>query len=420
MPRARTTLALAWLFLAGCGTADSSDFDASSASIVYGTDDRVEVYAHPDAALAAIATQSTLALIPTFRLQRRDDGTYSIFADTLGDARNLCLNEPFGDQPIAAVCSAALIDDDLILTAGHCLESQRDCERFAYVFDYHMSGPEEPESIEDDDVYQCARIVVREKAEDGANTPDFAIVQLDRAVAPPRTPVRVRSGSAPLERGEPVTMIGVGSGLPTKIDMGGAVADPRADRFDYFVVNTDAFAGHSGAATLDANDELAGILVAGQLPDYVREPGQPCQVVNVLPDEDAGEIIHYVAPIVDALCESGWPSETLCGSDSCTEPPCPPVEWFCNTAWFAAGDSCDCNCGAYDPDCDDPLLAVGGCSDGVACDLDGKCDSKSTNGFTEGNGCSVSRSTDPSKSALLYLVAVLGVLLFRRVNPRSL
>lgn len=117
-------------------------------------------------------------------------------------------------------------------------------------------------------------------------------------------------------------MIGFGSGLPAKIDSGGAVADPRAEERDFFIANVDAFQGHSGSATFDSLNRLAGILIAGREPDYEPNADQTCFRVSVYGDEEAGEVVHNVAPIVDALCSGGWNSEDLCGPNACGGIPC--------------------------------------------------------------------------------------------------
>jgi MYXO-CTERM domain-containing protein len=117
-------------------------------------------------------------------------------------------------------------------------------------------------------------------------------------------------------------MIGFGSGLPAKIDSGGAVADPRAEQLDYFVANVDAFQGHSGSATFDSEARLAGILIAGREPDYQQRADETCYRVSVYDDAQAGEVVHNVAPIIDALCTSGYDSEDLCGPGACEGVPC--------------------------------------------------------------------------------------------------
>jgi len=305
----------------GCGSSEEVFIGELTAPVVYGVDDRVEVFNHPDDDLRRIARESIVALIPTFRVSREPDGTYSLLSQTLKNLHDLCVDERFGNQPTAAVCSGVLIDDDLVLTAGHCIDAHTPCESYSYVFNYHLEGPDQLATIRDEDVYSCARIVVQGTPQLGDHTPDFVVVQLDRPVEGARSPASIRPAT-PLDEQEPVAMIGFGSGLPAKIDTGGTVADPRAEQLDFFIANVDAFHGHSGGATFDSENRLAGILRAGLSPDYVTPDGETCNRVAVYDDSLASEEIHNIAPIVASLCAEGWDAEELCAPDACDGEPC--------------------------------------------------------------------------------------------------
>jgi hypothetical protein len=52
--------------------------------------------------------------------------------------------------------------------------------------------------------------------------------------------------------------------------------------------------------------------------------------------------------------------------------PTVPAEWICSDAAYEALDGCDCQCGAYDTDCDNELVAIG-CEEGQSCSADGVC-----------------------------------------------
>lgn len=308
-----------------------------AAPVVYGEDDRMEVYNHPSSSLTEIARRSTVALIESGRMQRGPDGLYTLFASSLQEQEALCNGEAFLNQPTAAFCSGVLIEDDLVLTAGHCVGTQAQCEGIRFVFDYYLEGPSTLASIDDDDVYGCRQIVVRDEASDASVTPDFAVIQLDRPVTGDRTPVPIRVGATPLAFGEPVAMVGYGSGLPAKIDTGGVVTDPRASTLDHFQTSADAFGGHSGSPTFDSNLELAGILVAGRGPDYIASPGETCARVNRFPDSEGDESVHYVAPILSRLCAQGWSGKLCGGESSCNGQACDRVSTPRATSRGSAG-----------------------------------------------------------------------------------
>ena len=319
--RSSACLALLASLVLGCGSPEERFVGELTAPVVYGDDDRVEVYNHPNDQLGRIARESIVALIPSFRIDRQVDGTYGLYTESLGELRGLCADEKFGNQPTAAACSGVLIDDDLVLTAGHCIDDHTPCDTYNYVFNYYLSEPNFLEAIRDEDVYSCARVVSQGNPSSGSYTPDFTVIQLDRSVEGPHAPVSIRP-ARPLEIGESLAMIGFGSGLPAKIDTGGAVFDPRANRLDFFVANLDAFQGHSGSATFDAENRLAGILIGGRTPDYVTLEGETCTRVSVYQDREAGEIVHNIAPIVATLCEDGWDADELCDPEACDGSPC--------------------------------------------------------------------------------------------------
>ncbi|GAB4196344.1 MAG: hypothetical protein OHK0013_03450 [Sandaracinaceae bacterium] len=382
--------------------------------VVYGSDDRREVYEHPDATLRARARDAIVALVPAHAVDTSDPSDVRLLSSPLAETHRLCAGQRFADQPTAANCSGTLIDDDLVLTAGHCLADQAACEATRFVFDYFYEGPGTLATIARSDVYGCRRLVVR--ALDGGSR-DYAVVQLDRpATADGRVPVAVRTTSGPVSAGAGLAILGFGSGLPAKIDTGGRVLDPRARTLDYFTATTDSFGGNSGSGVFDlASGELVGALVRGD-DDYVDAGG--CFVVNVLPEsgETGGESVAYVRHALDALCAT-WPSTRLCGaasvcgdgfcagsetSASCpsdcgasrcgdgvcdlsedetscpadcegTAPSGPPPSWTCPSGWWNAREGCDCGCGARDPDCDVPGQRVFHCAEGQTCDAAGQC-----------------------------------------------
>jgi hypothetical protein len=310
--------------IVGCGPSDETFVGELRAPVVYGVDDRFEVFDDPNPELQRIARQSIVALIQDFRLTRFPDGSYGITALSLQEERGLCEDERFANQPVAASCSGTLIDDDLVLTAGHCISVDRPCRSFSYVFNYYLDGPNRLASIRDEDVYTCNRVVLERDAAIDEVTPDFVVVQLDRPVEGTHLPVEFHPAAEPLEKGDPLSMIGFGSGLPAKIDSGARVADPPTPQRDYFVANLDAFEGHSGSAVFDSSNRLSGILLGGRVPDYVVAPDESCKRANVFDDSQAGEVVHDISTIVKILCDDGWERGNACETAACQGDSCEP------------------------------------------------------------------------------------------------
>lgn len=57
---------------------------------------------------------------------------------------------------------------------------------------------------------------------------------------------------------------------------------------------------------------------------------------------------------------------------TCTGGIATPSTWTCNASYFGSNDGCDCNCGAYDPDCGTSTTVLG-CASGQTCSATGVC-----------------------------------------------
>jgi hypothetical protein len=332
---------LSLLAVACAPHAGDEPLDVSEQAIVYGTDDRTEVYAHPDSTLRAIAQSSVVSLIPRSQFSRTVTGNIRIYTRLLSDAFDVCDDQPFADQPTAAVCSGVLLDDDLVLTAGHCFPSDG-CDRYAFAFDYYYRADGELQTISWGDIYGCKRIVDRVVTPEGSPTRlDYALVQLDRP-AVGRTPIEVRP--TPLTTGEPLATIGSASGLPAKIDSGSRVIDSRAGAGDFFLLDSDTFEGSSGSGVFDVGGKLVGVLVRGGR-DYAMSATQDCMVSNVIANvgdaglpQGVGEEATYASRVTAGLCARGWPSERLCGTTArCGD-------GYCSARESRATCSADCEC----------------------------------------------------------------------------
>ncbi|MBN1946500.1 MAG: trypsin-like peptidase domain-containing protein [Bradymonadales bacterium] len=356
--------------------------------VVYGEDDRADWYAHPDEALQDLARLSAVALIPLHEVDESDPESIQIEAVSLGEQQDLCDGERFADQPAAAACSATLIDDDLVLTAGHCVVVQAMCHAFRLVFNYRMVDEEQLAPITAEDVFRCKELLVEADTLVRGEL-DYAIIRLDRPATPRFTPAPVRLEAEELEVRDPVVLIGFPNGLPVKIDDGGRVTHSGDEDLTTFTTTSDAFSGNSGSGVFDASGQVIGVLVTG-IEDYRLEGD--CYVVWEVSDSRGYEGVTYVHQAIAALCETGYPSERLCGTvnvcgdgfcvgeetrDNCPRDCLPgfvvPDGWTCDPDLYHALDRCDCECGVYDPDCDRPDLEVANCPAGSTCNQAGEC-----------------------------------------------
>lgn len=288
-------------------------------AVIYGLDNRQDWYTTHDNFLRKLAIQSTVALMIEDSLIDSviDSNRLEVRANTFGDAFDLCASEAFTSQPSAAACSGVLVDDDLVLTAAHCLDANEMCQDQIWAFDFAMARPVGWPELDRSDVYRCRSVPLRTHGTraDGLRY-DYALVQLDRPVSADREVVSI--AVLPATEGATVFVIGYPGGLPVKIDAAAQVLDGRPDRHDYLNLTADTSVGSSGSGVFDERGHLIGIQVRGRA-DYSYDQSQDCNVSNRILDTrkaETAEQASYAAGAIDSLCASGWASSRLCGRAS--------------------------------------------------------------------------------------------------------
>jgi V8-like Glu-specific endopeptidase len=266
----------------------------SKNKVVYGIDNRVEVY-ETEGTLFSDLAKSTAAMIDSRSLNNDNSDVYTITGGTL-ESRGICSNARFSQQITAASCSGFLVAPNLLVTAGHCITSDYDCESQKWVFDYKQSEEEAIEfTVDSNSVYSCKRIIQRSL--DRSSRDDFALIELDREVLD-RTPLEFRT-EGKVEDNAPLVVIGHPSGLPTKVSDGANVRDNIGDV--YFSANLDTFGGNSGSAVFNSETGLVeGILVRGET-DYVYT-SRGCRVPKVCTEEGCmGEHVTRITNISELM-----------------------------------------------------------------------------------------------------------------------
>jgi hypothetical protein len=124
------------------------DLDSDQFAVINGEDDRLQAFEVPIEVREPLLGASG-ALIFAQHLLEHDDGSVSLRAPTASEALGLCPDEPFVNEPVAAFCSAVLIDDDLVATAAHCFGDDAEsaaerCRSARIAFDYAFSASDTP------------------------------------------------------------------------------------------------------------------------------------------------------------------------------------------------------------------------------------------------------------------------------------
>lgn len=289
--------------VSACSGAVESDVDASAHALVYGQDDRREYYEVDDVEWRKLFEQSVVVLAPRAlaeSLATADSAGVDPPLPTWGAASGLCAGEPFAEQPAIGFCTGVLVDWDLVLTAGHCASAWSTDEFRAVFRDYYL----EPGrlALRPDDVYAAREVVttVHDVRDDGTRI-DYAWLRLARPAAAPRRPAAIHTANVALTAGDPLWVISAGGGVPLKSDAGGKVKDPRAERLDHFVADTDTSQGSSGAGVFANDRGLIGVLSTGR-PDFVSRADGCLTTQREEDPSRAGEQYTYSARAVEGLC----------------------------------------------------------------------------------------------------------------------
>ncbi len=251
----------------------------ASEKVIYGDDDRLDIFEVSDNLHLELA-RSTAAMIDASSLTTNGDKV-TVTGSTL-QSRGICAGEKFANQITSANCSGFLVGPDLLVTAGHCIRRQLDCDSYRWVFDFavkeqsvDMAAFQVPASS----VYKCKRIIAQSL--DRATQDDYALVQLERKVED-RAPLKVRTSGKVADRTE-LVVIGHPTGLPTKVADGAYVRNNTNNY--YFVSNLDTFGGNSGSAVFDTKTgQVEGILVRGET-DYEYDSSRGCRVPKYCENE---------------------------------------------------------------------------------------------------------------------------------------
>jgi V8-like Glu-specific endopeptidase len=268
-----------------------ADFVRYRQKALYGEDRRRDFYEIQDPIQLAVVN-SVGALVKPNHYIETPDGV-ELVGKSLGLEKKLCSGQNYETQPVVSYCTAFVVGQDLIATAGHCVPA--DLKSIRLVFGYRTVRPYENDIhvikvIPKTQVYKVVDIVKckydgwdKENAQcigngKGGRTPDYAVLRVDRPIRDHQAlPLDTSRGVAVQQE---LYVVGYPLGLPTKLADQGVVREVSDE--GYFVSNLDTFAGNSGSPVLLSGSLMVeGILVRGEN-DFLYQG--TCQVALVCPE----------------------------------------------------------------------------------------------------------------------------------------
>ncbi len=165
----------------------------------------------------------------------------------------------FLDQPTVGSCTGFLIAPDIMVTAGHCVNSMQEANQFVWIFDYTSESDFIDGNrlrFKKENIFEVESILT--STLDDKTRDDYAVLRLKRKSD--RKPYRFRTSGTVME-GSAINTIGCPTGLPLKFSTNAVVVDNSPK--NWFKSNIDSFPGNSGGPVFDKNGFIEGILVRG-------------------------------------------------------------------------------------------------------------------------------------------------------------
>ncbi|MBT8258819.1 MAG: ankyrin repeat domain-containing protein [Bacteroidia bacterium] len=229
---------------------------------VFGDDDRKEVR---DAEGIEDYVRATAVMVPKTAVRGN-----RVYGQTLRQRLNKIYGDhPFDadvrflDQPTSAYCTGFLIAPDILVTAGHCIETMEQAKNYYWIFDYTNELKYKKDTwsgyldVDPNDIYEVAE-VLDAYFQDLSTYTDYSVLRLNRKSE--RAPYRFRT-SGEVSTYSKVSTIGSPTGLPLKYADNAKVVDNSPER--WFKNDIDGFPGNSGGPVFNPLGFIEGIHVRG-------------------------------------------------------------------------------------------------------------------------------------------------------------
>jgi hypothetical protein len=267
MKKISILLAILVIFVPGCSFFRSNfTFDKNSPTcppglcssglghVIYGEDNRLDMYK-----VRNIGVRENALAVGSLWYDnqiRRNGDIYELLVSGYGSTYGLAPREPFRDQVIGPHCTVFLVAPDIVVTAGHCLNSNDFLEKYV-IFGFRMIDQKNCTTIVNrKNVYKVKKIIAHQLRNDGM---DYAIIKLDRKV---EHIIPLRVSDKEVKKGDWLYVLGHPCGLPLKYAPCARVMS--TSNKIYFNASLDTYGGNSGSPVFNDSGDVVGILVRGE------------------------------------------------------------------------------------------------------------------------------------------------------------
>lgn len=262
MAKKLTSVLLLALGMSACGDAtpeDTQPVNPGGKGDIIGTDDRRDEYSEDVSDQLRELGRSTAMVIQNDIITTEvEGGKVRLLNQPLGQAYYMCPDETFWEQPVTGMCTAWLVAPDTVVTNGHCVTSQLDCQTKSFVFDFSLKNIDDDLSmVPQENIVACKEVVAWDYTSNCDI--DFAVIKLERPITD-RPILEVRAPGEEL-KSDNLVIIGHPFGLPRKYATQGELL---VNGSNTFTTTHDIFGGNSGSAIFDAESgEVQGLVSCG-------------------------------------------------------------------------------------------------------------------------------------------------------------
>ncbi|MAZ47514.1 MAG: hypothetical protein CME65_03060 [Halobacteriovoraceae bacterium] len=241
----------------------------NSLAAIIGNDDRTDIV-ELDQPIISVISSRVVSFVRKKHLIKKSD-SYEMNATNLIERLRFCEDERFSDEPLFANCSGAIVGEDRILTAGHCIGPDNQDE-FYVVLDYIKDAQGNiPTTFSKDQVFEVRDFLYREfTLSDQVN--DIALLRVKRKLN--RTPLPVQLDHS-YSTGTPIYMLGHPLGVSQKYTGPNIIRSLSLPTLS-FRTELDSFSVNSGSPVFDHHtNEIIGVLSRGTGANFNRR-GRSC------------------------------------------------------------------------------------------------------------------------------------------------